>query len=212
MFNKKNKIMNESVKECEIEWDKIVQEMKGAAKNKMKNMSIRDMYHSGVGYSAIIEAEKKEQDSGRLGRILGCVHLLMSEAIHLIDEGESMMPNSLKNKFGFGHNIKMLNKYFNQYCRAMDSLISKEDMKKFRSDFEDFDMNIRHWANLTGWKESTDETVIEGTIERIKNLHSEICRLSKEYAEKKSNGNKEKYAETIKSLMEELRMQSNEMG
>lgn len=203
--------MNESVKECEREWDKIVQEMKGAAKNEVKNMSIHNMYHSGVGYNAIMEAERKEQDSGRLGRILGCVHLLMSEAIHLIDEGESMMPNSLKNKFGFGHNIKMLNKYFNQYCRAMDSLISKEDMKKFRADFEDFDANIRHWADLTGWKTSTDESIIDGTKERIKNLHGEICRLSKEYAEKKSNGNREKYAKTIKSLMEELRMQSNEL-
>lgn len=203
--------MNESVKECEREWDKVVQEMKGAAKNEVKNMSIRDMYRKGVGYSAMKEAEKKEQDSGRLGRILGCVHLLMSEAIHLIDEGESMMPVSLKNRYGFGHNIKMLNKYFNQYCRAMDSLISKEDMKKFRADFEDFDDNIRNWADLTGWKESTDETVIDGMKSRIKNLHGEICRLSKEYAEKKSNGDREKYAETIKCLMEELRMQSNEL-
>ncbi len=172
--------------------------------------SLKKAYAKGVTYKAIAESEKNEEKCRRIGRAVGLIYLLLSEAIHLIDEVESMLAPSFANKYGFKHLIKMINKPFDEFCKRMGSLMNPQEVKRFNSDFEAFDANCRHFANLDGWKESSEEDIIKGLHERFLNLHGEITEVGKEYVNRLAKGDSKKAIEIKNSLMAELREMDKE--
>lgn len=150
--------------------------------------SIRNAYKRGIPYNICVDAyenEKAVEDRNkRLGRLLSITHLLLSEAMLLTDEFESMMSKSAKEKGGFKHAVKKMNFGFELWRKGFEPLVASHEWKNFHDDFEAFDANVRSYAKLAGWKEPTKEDEIANLKDRIINLHEEFVQDLMEYREK----------------------------
>ena len=154
----------------------------------MSNVSVKQAYRKGLSYNAVVQAYENEQAfeerNRRLGRLLSMTHLLLSEAMLLTDEFESMMSKSAKEKGGFKHAVKKMNFGFELWRKGFEPLVASHEWKNFHDDFEAFDANVRSYAKLAGWKEPTKEDEIANLKDRIINLHKEFCQDLVEYREK----------------------------
>lgn len=141
-------------------------------------VSVRSCYKHGFAYKAIVEAVDGEQaiqkKQDRLCRLVSMSHLLLSEAIHLIDEAECMMDKKTKEKKMFKYSMGQINANFEKWRSSIEPMISKEQMKNFSVDFETLDKNVRAFAHLEGWKEPTIDDKKNILRDRCINLHKEF--------------------------------------
>lgn len=196
--------------EVDETWRKICAQMeKNYDRKKLGITEIPSTYKKAfmrnITYDAIVASQKIEEKSNRVARAVGMVHLLMSEAIHLIDEVEEMTDQYFRSKYGFGYNIKMMNKYFDNYCRNMSPLLNPEEVKRFNEDFDAFDKNVRSFARLEGWKESSDEDRLQSLHDRFIALHKDVTSVGVEYVNLACGGDKGKAEEIRARLMAEIR-------
>ena len=154
----------------------------------MNNVSIRNAYKKGIPYKICVDAYENEkaveERNRRLGRLLSMTHLLLSEAMLLTDEFESMMSKSVKETKSFKPAVKKMNFGFEMWRRSFEPLVASHEWKNFHDDFDAFDANVRQYAKLSGWKETTKEDEIKTLRERIINLHKEFVSDLVEYREK----------------------------
>lgn len=152
------------------------------------NVSVKQAYRKGLSYNAVVQAYENEQAfeerNKRCSRLMSMTHLLLSEAMLLTDEFESMMSKSVKETKSFKPAVKKMNFGFEMLRRSFEPLVSTHEWKNFHDDFEAFDANVRQYAKLSGWKETTKEDEIKTLRERIINLHKEFVADLVEYREK----------------------------
>lgn len=167
-----------------------------------KMPSFRQMGIKGQCYKAIVEAHDGDMaikaKTERLGRLLGMSYLLMTEAMQLIDESEHMMDRNMREKLGLKVSLNKMNLAFDQYCDAMRDHISAKNMVKFKEDLKAFDVNVRSFANLAGYRVETKEDRKKSMEERAINLHldfiDKMLELQSEFGE-----------DAVKSLMERIK-------
>ena len=99
--------------------------IKAIRDRRNKTVSAKEAFRKGVGYRAILESQKKEERQARYGRILATAHLCMTEAINLFDEADAMCGGATRNKYGYAHKAKMVNKTFNEYNASLSKQISE---------------------------------------------------------------------------------------
>lgn len=167
-------------------WDDVVKNAaEESLKPKLQKPSIQMAGRKGWSMRAIEEAyngQKATNDkSARLGRILGVTYLLSTEAIELIDEAELMMDREFRMSHDFKTGIKMMNTGFDKFYTSIKKHISANAMKDFKDDLKVFDVNVRSWANIEGFKVKTKEDDIKFCKERLINLHKETLEKMTEY-------------------------------
>lgn len=154
----------------------------------MNKVSVKQAYKSGLSYNAVVQAYENEQAfeerNKRCSRLMSMTHLLLSEAMLLTDEFESMMAKNVRETKSFKPAVKKMNFGFEMWRRSFEPLVSTKEWKNFHDDFEAFDANVRQYAKLSGWKETTKEDEIKTLRERIINLHKEFVSDLVEYREK----------------------------
>lgn len=142
-------------------------------------------------YKAILEAHNGEKAAiaarERLGRLLGCAYLLMTESMHLIDEAEHSMNTETKSNMDLMTPLKKINMEFDKFAKSMGDRMSANAMKKFSHDLKAFDENVRSFADLDGYRVSTPESRKESIIARADNLHldflDKVMQLREEFGE-----------------------------
>lgn len=172
---------------------------------RTRNVSAREAYRSGVGYKAILESQKVEEKKNRYGRILATAHLCMTEAINLFDEADSMCDNLLRNKFGYSHKAKMVNKTFDEYSKCITKQLTEDNLKAMVLDFKDFDTSVRYWANLNGWKQDDDISDLDATHAMILGIHRNFIKIVQEYIGMRAGSDKAEIENVKNELMKELK-------